>query len=75
MNARVPDDERMPEAVRTMKRGDWVQCNGCDDIFIWDKLPDDNVVLVSEFHGQPHLTPERVPIGWVCPDCGHYNKF
>lgn len=74
-SSRVPDDERMPEAIRTLKNGRWVQCDGCDDYFIWDKIPDDYIITSKEFHGQPNLRPETVVNGWICPDCGHANRF
>lgn len=73
MNGRVPEEERLPDACRTLHNDDWVQCEKCLDYFIWDKLPDEYIKVYREYHGQPYLTPEIVPEAWDCPECGHHN--
>lgn len=71
----VPEEQLLPDAMRTLHDGDWEQCEDCLKYFIWDKIPDEYVKIYREYHGQPNLTPEVVPVGWDCPICGHYNSL
>jgi len=73
VNGRVPDEDRLPDACRTLHNDDWVQCEDCLDYFIWEKIPDEFIKVYREYHGQPNLTPEIVPEAWDCPECGFHN--
>jgi hypothetical protein len=78
MNARVPDDERYPEAIKfKVSAGIWEQCESCNDYFIWDKLSDEYVRTQNESRGEYWGAPcfERVVVGWICPGCTHYNEM
>jgi hypothetical protein len=75
-NARVPDDERMPEALKRNLHDIWEQCEECLDIFIWDKIPDHSVLMETEheqFWGAP--CSYQTVVGFICPECGHRNNF
>lgn len=76
-DSRVPDDERMPDALRTLHNNDWVQCDSCDDYFIWDKIDDTLIRTQNESRGEFWGAPcfERVVVGWICPGCTHYNEM
>jgi hypothetical protein len=52
-----------------------VFCDGCNGGFDWKKLPDESVRVIKEYHGQPYLSPEIIPVGFTCPECGEYNEF
>jgi len=53
----------------------FVQCNGCNSYFVWDKIPDCCIQKYREHHGEPNLTPEIVITGWECPSCGYHVDF
>lgn len=72
--ARIPIADLIERAMDHPK-DDWMWCQGCSIVFDWDKLPDENIISYREYHGEPNLTPEVVPTGWICPECGHKNDL
>ena len=59
-----------------MRHQRYIQCPGCCTYFVWDKLPDDCVILNKEreeFWGAPAYY-ESVS-GWICPECGNRVSF
>ena len=71
--ARVPIKELVDRAMDKPK-DEWVQCDKCEIVFNWDKL-DDEILTYREHHGEPNMTPELVPYGWLCPECGNKNEL
>ena len=59
-----------------LKMGTWEMCEYCKCIFIWDKLPDENVLTAKEHHefwGAPCY--ETIVVGYLCPECGYKTEF
>jgi|WetSurMetagenome_2_1015567.scaffolds.fasta_scaffold583213_1 hypothetical protein len=74
-NGEVPLTEVVNVALNL--HDDWVGCEdvNCCAVFEWDKLPDCYVRTEKEYHGEPHLRPEIIVVGWTCPKCGHDNSL
>ena len=70
--ARIPIEDLVERAM-DHKKDDWEQCQGCNIVFHWDKIPE--VLCHSECHGEPNQRPESVPYAWICPECGHKNDL
>lgn len=75
MKCRVPVEERTEDNMNRYNGDEWCQCEACDEVFVWEDLPDEYVKTFREYHGQPNLTPEVVVEGWICPGCGHENSL
>jgi len=70
--------EGSSDCIRNQKcqvHKDLIFCEECGAGFYFEHLSDDNVETYREYHGQPNLTPEIVPVAWTCPECGHYQRL
>lgn len=72
--ARIPIEDLVERAMEHPKE-DWVWCEHCNIVFSWDKIPDFLKLTVDEYHGEPNMRPETIPVGWECPECGSKNEF
>jgi hypothetical protein len=65
------------ELTRRMKSRELIQCPECFTYFIWNKLPDENVIQTGngklEFWGAP--CEEMIVSGFVCPECGKHTEL
>jgi ssDNA-binding Zn-finger/Zn-ribbon topoisomerase 1 len=60
------------EVESHLESEEWERCDYCKCIFVWDKLPDENVKYdhqPSEMGGA--TVYERVPLSYTCPECGY----
>jgi len=74
-------EEATPNPKRCIDKGkcvlgkDVVWCEFCSRPFDWKDMPSESITTVKEHHGQPHLRPEEVVTGFVCPECGYKVSF
>jgi predicted nucleic acid-binding Zn ribbon protein len=55
---------------KCMKDQTYEQCPECKAYLVWKDIPDENVITIREYHGQPNLTPEVQVMGYICTECG-----
>ena len=59
-----------------MRLGNWERCEYCKCVFIWNMLPEENVMFGHEKHefwGAPCY--ETIVEGFICPECGYKTTF
>jgi hypothetical protein len=68
-------DKELAESY-ALKNDDAVYCEDCFAVFIFDRLPEDNIIKSYERHefwGAPAY--ELIITGFACPECGHLNTL